>query len=353
MKSINLKYVVEDTDRHGNVRIYYRRKGMPKFRLRGPIGSKEFLDDYQLAASGKLATRTKGNAPAGSLSRGSMRELCARYFQSAIFKELDPRTQKVRRGILDRFCQHEGSGEKPFASLMPRHLRTRRDEMADRPEAANSMIKAIRQLYYFAMEYEIHDRNPAADVKYLKGNPDGFHAWTLEEIEQFESIHPVGSKARLALALALYTGQRRSDIVQFGKQHVRDGWLHFTQHKGRNKKPITLAIPILPELQEVIDAAPTGDLTFLVTDFNKPFTSNGFGNRFKKWCVEASVPSNCSVHGLRKSAAARLAERGCTEYEIMAITGHTTSKEVTRYTKSARQRKRAGNAFQRLTGEQK
>jgi hypothetical protein len=27
------KFLVEDTDRHGNVRIYFRRKGQPKIRL--------------------------------------------------------------------------------------------------------------------------------------------------------------------------------------------------------------------------------------------------------------------------------------------------------------------------------
>lgn len=31
-----IRYVAEDTDRHGNVRIYYRRKGR-KTRLPGPI----------------------------------------------------------------------------------------------------------------------------------------------------------------------------------------------------------------------------------------------------------------------------------------------------------------------------
>jgi hypothetical protein len=35
--------------------------------------------------------------------------------------------------------------------------------------------------------------------------------------------------------------------------------------------------------------------------------------------------------GLRKAAAVRLAELGAPENEIMAITGHRTSKEITRY----------------------
>jgi hypothetical protein len=59
--------------------------------------------------------------------------------------------------------------------------------------------------------------------------------------------------------------------------------------------------------------------------------------------------TNCSVHGLRKAAAARLAEIGCSEFEIMSITGHQTSKEVTRDTKGASQKLRAARALQKLT----
>lgn len=345
-----LKYVVEDTDRHGNVRLYYRRHGR-KIRLRGPAGSPEFLADYREAAAG-LSERKDKSLEVGKVIPRSVRWLCVQYFKSAMFKELDPRTQKVRRAILERFCKHKNDGDKPFALLQPRHVRIRRDEMSDRPEAANSMVKALRQLYRFALRYDHHDDNPADKVEYLKGNADGFHSWTLDEIEKYEEAYPVGTTARLALALALYTGQRRSDLVQFGKQHIRDGWLVFTQHKGRNRNPVRMEIPIIPELQCVIDQTPTGDLTFLVTAFNRPFTSNGFGNRFRKWCDDAGLPQ-CSVHGLRKAAAARLAELGCTEQEIMAITGHRTSKEVTRYTRAASQKTRAQSALERLSGSKK
>ncbi|MDJ0630784.1 MAG: tyrosine-type recombinase/integrase [Rhodobacter sp.] len=344
-----LKYVVEDTDRHGNVRLYYRRNGR-KIRLRGPAGSPEFLADYKAAAKGPRPEKAaSGNV--GRVVPRSVKWLCVEYYKSAMFKELAPRTQKVRRSILERFCQHKNDGDKPFALLQPRHIRVRRDEMSDRPEAANGMVKALRQLFRFALRYDHHDDNPADKVEYLSGNAEGFHSWTLEEIEKFETKHPVGSQARLALALALYTGQRRADLVALGRQHVRDGWLVFTQHKGRNRKPVRMEIPIIPELQRIIDATGTGDMAFLKTAFGRPFTSNGFGNRFRKWCDEAKLP-NCSVHGLRKAAAARLAELGCTEFEIMAITGHTTSKEVTRYTRAASQKTRAESALRRLTGEQ-
>lgn len=184
-------------------------------------------------------------------------------------------------------------------------------------------------------------------MPYLKRDSEGFHSWSIEEVERFEEKFPVGTKARLALALLLYTGQRRSDVVGFGPQHVKDGWLSFTQVKNRKRKPVTLSIPVRPELQAVIDATPSGHMTYLVTEFGKLFTANGFGNWFRRRCDEAGLPQ-CSAHGLRKAAAARLAEAGATENEIMAVTGHRTSKEVTRYTRGARQKVLAASAMARF-----
>ena len=87
-------------------------------------------------------------------------------------------------------------------------------------------------------------------------------AWTEEDIANYEAVHPVGSMARLALALALFTGQRKGDLIRLGRQHIRvhngQEGLEFTQQKNRSRKPVTLWVPIAPELREIIDASPTG-----------------------------------------------------------------------------------------------
>jgi len=72
---------------------------------------------------------------------------------------------------------------------------------------------------------------------------DGFHTWTEEQIAQFEAHHSIGSRERLALALGLYTAQRRGDVVRMGRQHVRNGVLHVKQAKTG----AVLAIPLHPE----------------------------------------------------------------------------------------------------------
>ena len=69
-----------------------------------------------------------------------------------------------------------------------------------------------------------------------------------------------------------------------------------------------------------------------MTEFGKPFTANGFGNKFRDWVEEAGLRGK-SAHGLRKSAAQRLALKSHSTNEIAAIGGWETLSEVQRYTR--------------------
>jgi integrase len=118
-----------------------------------------------------------------------------------------------------------------------------------------------------------------------------------------------------------------------GRQHIKDGVLTVKQQKTG----VTLAIPVHPHLQTVLDATPSEHLTFLVTATGKPYGGNAFSEQFRNWCDAAGLPQRCKPHGLRKAACRRLAEAGCSANEIMAISGHATVKELVRYTKAADQ----------------
>ena len=182
-----------------------------------------------------------------------------------------------------------------------------------------------------------------SDVKAVRVKSDGYHSWSEGEIAQFENTHPVGSKARLAMALLLYTWQRRADVIKMGRQLVRDGVLHVKQQKTGAQ----LFIPVHAHLQEIIDATVVGQLNFLVNKWGKPWSAAGFTNWFGDQCTLAGL-RNCSAHGLRKAAARRLAEAGCTEHEIAAITGHASLREVQRYTKAADQKRLAAAAVAKV-----
>ncbi len=347
----NPPHLVRDVDRHGNVRWYVRVPGKPKIRIREDYGTQAFWSVYRDALAGKIVPPKKpGREPTIA---GSMRSLCDHYFKCAEFKALDPSTRRVRRSILERFCLMTTPGGKrygdlPFKPILPRNIRAIRDKLSETPAAANALVKALRQVFTYAIAHDLADANPAKDVPYLPAvRPDGIPAWNEDEVAAFEARHPVGTSARLALMLFTEFGQRISDIHRIGPKDVRGGALVFTQHKNRNRKPVTLTLPISERLIEVLQMTPHGSETFLLNDFGRPFASTAaFGNKFRDWCRSAGVQK--SAHGLRKYFSATLAEHGASDREIMSMTGHTTSKQVDRYTRSASQKRLAKSAREKL-----
>jgi integrase len=310
------------------------------------------MAEYEAATTVSPPVTAKGVSP------GTWRWLCVKYFsECADYLRLDERTKRVRRGIIEAtFDEPIAPGSSRFFRDMPLARMTEdavevlRDRKIQTPESANARLKAVRQVFKFGIKKRLAPRNPARDVEYFKSGSTGFHTWTPEEVQQFEARHLIGTKARLALALMLFTGQRRSDIIRFGRQHAKGGRLIFTQHKGRNRKPKQLTLPILPALQRIIDATQCGDLTFLVNEFGRPFTDAGFGNWFRDRCVEAGVPGR--AHGLRKAGATIAANNGATSRQLMAIFGWDTLKEAERYTRGADQLRLAEAAMHMLEAQE-
>ena len=144
----------------------------------------------------------------------------------------------------------------------------------------------------------------------------------------------IGTKARLAFDLLLYTGVRRSDVVRLGPQMERDGKLRFSEIKGGSRIVKAHELPILPPLRQSIGATPTGHLVYLVTAYGHPHSAKGFGTWFKNRCREAGV-GHLSAHGLRKLGAQRCAEAGATEHQLMALFGWTNPQQAAVYTKKA------------------
>src|SRR6516164_4113827 len=307
------KYVHGFIDRHGKPRFYFRRPGFKQLPLPGLPWSPEFMRAYEEALAGQpLLIGSERVKP------GTIRALAVSYYNSVAFRSMKPITQsKHRRSLLRRDRQGGGKhGDKRAATIQREHILKLMAARADRPDSANGLRKVLRVMMKHAVEIGLRADDPTRDVRALRPKSKlGFHRWTEGEIAQFEARHPIGTKARLALALGLYTGQARQDVVGMGPQHVRDGVLNWVRGKTERATGIELNIPIHPMLRTIIDATPSGHLTFLVTEFGKPFAVAGFGNWFREQCDVANL-HHCSFHGLRKAASVRLAEAGCTPHEI-------------------------------------
>ena len=357
MTRVDFPYLMSDRDRHRNERLYVRRDGR-KIRIRAKPGSEAFARAYadalQILDRGVLAVRSilKG-APAGTVGW-----LASCYFASVEFRKLDSKSQSTRRGIIEdclREPRRPGSRdlmrECPLSVLSAAHVKMLRDRKAATPGAANNRRKYLSSMFGWAVEQGLLRFNPAREVRRVRYATSGFHSWTVDEVRQFEERHPIGTKARLALALLLYLGPRRGDVVRLGRQHERDGWLRFVPQKTRHKRMETSEKPILPILAHVIARSPIGDLTYLQTEYGKAFTAAGFGNWFRHRCNEAGLP-HCSAHGLRKAGATIAAENGATDRQLMALYDWTSEKQANVYTAAANRKRLAGQAAQLLARDQ-
>ena len=327
------RYVHGFLDRHGKPRFYFRRPGFESKRLRGLPYSPQFMADYH----GAMADQPL-SVGLGKTRPGTMLALAISYFASPAFSTLRPTTQQAYRGMIDRLCRDHG--DKRAADLRREHVIKLMAARAKQPGAANSLRMALRVMMKHAVDIGLRSDDPTRDVKAIRVKTEGFHSWTDSEIEQFERCHPIGTRARLAFALLLYTGQRRGDVIRMGAQHVRNGAIHVKQEKTGAE----LVIPVHPELEAIIASTPRGHLTFLTTKAGVPFDASVFSHWFRDQCDKAGLPG-CSAHGLRKAAARRLAEAGCTAHEIGAITGHASLAELVRYTKAVDQRRLAEAAM--------
>jgi integrase len=345
------RYTQAFVDRHGKARFYFRRKGSARVVLPGLPWTPQFMAAYQQAMADKPP-----QIGADRVVPRSIHALAIAYFDGAAFKALNAdSTQQVYRNIIERFCREtdkdgQRCGDKSAVTIKAKHIEHLMQTRADKPDSANGLRKVLREMMKVAIKLEWRDDDPTQGVRKLKPKPKkqgGYHRWSDAEIAQFERRHPIGSKARLAMALGLYTGQARQDVIQMGEQHITGEVLDWVRRKTERKTGFELAIPVHPELRRVIDATPSEHLMFLVTERGAPFTAAGFGNWFRDRCNEAGL-KRCSFHGLRKAAATRLADVGCDALEIAAITGHASLREVQRYTETRDRKRGARRAMGKL-----
>jgi integrase len=325
-------------DRHGKLRTYGRlaRKG-PRIPL-PDFGTAEFNAAYAQMLAGQLVPARERRP---RIIPGTIGALVISYLKSAAYVGLRE-TTKV--GYAHRIevlrTQH---GHRSVAGLTRERIITGiLQPYADRPGAALSILKMLRVLIRHAIDIGWLKHDPSLGIKRPKTQE--IRSWTDAEIEIFEARWPIGTKQRLAFALMLYTGQRRSDVHRMTWTDVSGNTIRVLQQKTKGK----LIIPLHDELRKALAAASRKHVTIINTEFGPPYTVDGFSQWLRDSIRAAGLPLDAQPHGLRKAAGRRLAEAGCTAKEIMAVLGHKTLAEAERYTREANQARLAAAAVTKL-----
>jgi integrase len=329
------QYVTKEKNRHGTW-VYYFRKGKGKRTRLPAYGAEGFREEYDAALSGNVVKRETGHSPK------SLGWLIDRHMESGYWAGLSDATRK-QRGLI--FKEVLEKSNPPFSDITKTTIEKSMQKRSATPAQANNFHKAMNNMFIWAVKNDHVKVNPCAGVDRLSYKTKGFIPWDESDVVQFCIKFPVGTIERLALELLLYSGLRRSDIVNAGKQHLKDNT--FSMRTKKTGAQITVEFP--QGLIDTIDATKTGDLAFITNAYGKPFTKESFGNWFGKKARAAGIFKN--AHGVRKLSATTAANGGATTHELMAQYGWTNTKQAETYTKGA-DRVRLGIKSSRLVAEQ-
>lgn len=273
---------------------------------------------------------------------GSIAALLAAYRGSPEHAALRASTRAMYARTLTPW-EHDRWQAVPVRDVQRRDILAMRDAIASARGngAALAFCRVTGLLFAWALDRGWIEHSPAQRLKALtRGHwPD----WGEEAIARALTVLPDDLKR--VVTLGLYTGQRREDLAKMEWTHVRGDRIAVTQ--GKTGK--ALLIPIHPTLAAELAAwrREGGEGAILRTETGRPWTVQHMSNRMGREMAKAKM-SGLNVHGLRKAAARRLAEAGCTTHEIAAITGHTTLAMVQLYTEAVRQETTAESAIRRL-----
>jgi len=233
--------------------------------------------------------------------------------------------------MLDRL--EKSVGMIPITDIDRAMIIATRDSLT--PGAAKTFVDTLRGLFKWAKEAGHVDDDPTQGVKVQDAKTEGHHTWTDAEIAAFEARWPIGTRQRLWLCVLLYTGLRLSDAISLSAASIKNNAISVKTSKTRTP----VIIPVHPELKAILDASPLGKDTLMGV------SADAFDKAFRRACRAAGVKG--SAHGLRKAAAARLAEAGASVAELNAVFGWTGAKMALRYTEKADRAKLARQAMGR------
>ena len=312
MGKINLPYVNSFKDRHGQWHYYYRRDG-----LRIVLPREDVASSYARVHA-QFETKTSA-VPTGTRT-GTFGALVAAYFASADLNGLRASTQEEYRRLISRL--DEKMHDLLLTQINRPDLLTVRDAWAKQASnvTANNKMKTLNILFNFGVERGLLTTNPITKLKGLKETGLGWQPWTEDQLATWTRLSE--GPIRIAFMLALYTGQRRGDILKMRWTQIVDDLLTLTQ--GKTTK--FLVIPVHPRLQKELilwkaSRTVTGPVIVHRAD-GKPYTDSGFSSlwHYEQHRLGVLAP----FHGLRKNATIALIEAGCSPAEAQAITGHET-----------------------------
>jgi len=269
---------------------------------------------------------------------GTVAHMVSSYLASADFKQLRPASRKTYKHFMEII--RRTWGPLSIVGVRRKNIINLRDKFSGKPATANYLVTAANILFKYAIEREWRPDNPAAGIKPLRTG-EGHRSWTPSEITKF--LATAGPPMTLALKLGLHTGQRLSDVLAMSWADIDGTAIRVVQ----GKTGVRLWVPLHRDLRSALADVRRTCPVILTDERGKPMTAGVFNHRWRAAILEAGMDGH-TFHGLRYTAAGKLAEAGCDVNQIASITGHRSLEMLQKYTRGASQKRLAETAIAKL-----
>jgi len=303
---------------------YHRETGA---RLKGEFGTAQFIAE--------LATLERKVKAAKALP-GTLGGLFATYRISPAHLNLSPATRHGYARMMNLLKPLE---QMPLVELNSQFIAGLRDKIAEKHgrRQANYVMAVISVACEHGKEHGIVRENPVKGVKRVKRSrsaPAANRPWTVEECRTVLAELPY--QLKLPVALAMFTGLRKGDVLALTKGAVRNGRIW----RRTNKTGQELSIPIHPDLARVLAETPQhGAITIAATTNGTPWTESGFNSSFIKAVAAlkraGKIGDGLTFHGLRHTVGTLLVEAGYDIDTVRRWLGQKTLAMAIHYSETA------------------
>lgn len=353
--------VSDMVDRHGKVRWRLRRSGKKDVMLPGEPGTAEFDRAYENVISGRPAVVVQLPGAAGPKSlKAAYRLLKKTEEWLALDAKSSTRYQQTIERILTIPAGGRATlGDGPVEELKRSHVKNILAGFRDTPHMERVVLICLRKLIMVAIDEEWIEVDPTYKMT-RSPKTDGHKTWTPEAMAKFEKCWKVGTPQRTAYALALWLGNRASDVIRLRWDHLTvkhvtvDDVVHevegfeFVQFKGR-KRGKKLFLPMTSMLADELVPLSRETETVLVSDRKRPYRDGSISTQFAKWCEKATIDPGYTMHGLRKALGVKLAEADASTRQLMEMLGHNNIAFAELYSREASQVRLAVQAMEKVT----
>jgi len=297
----------------GESRTYYYHRAT-NTRLNGEPGSPEFLASIAAAVE---KTRKRDHGTLGGLIR--------EFQQTSRWRRLASSTRTEYQRILgfweDKYgtCPHPALEDKAFRRAVIKW----HDIFSElKPREADNRVTVLARVLSWAA------KDGPLKVNVLDGFERAYQGdrsekiWLPEHVDAF--LRVASPEMKLAMVLALHTGQRQGDILQLAWNNYDGERISLRQGKSRKGKieGRLVTIKCTKALKETLDHLPNRSTLVLTTKTGKAFKKRYFALQWEKTCKEAGI-EGLHFHDIRGTTVTMLFQAGCSLGEIVAITGHS------------------------------